>query len=162
MEKDSLSKQNRDINRNMMLWACDHSNNSSSTYSSFLTTLAGIFLGLSPLLIDEKIIKNNALIKIFVSVSIISIFISLIFGGIYIYCKRKFFSKWTDNYAKIFVKWNECKTAEDERDAMSCENCIFSTNKTGSPQWPLMAQAIFLFSGMLVSVLIIIIKIVKF
>ncbi|MCK5460057.1 hypothetical protein KAI52_02995 [Candidatus Parcubacteria bacterium] len=161
MAKDNLAKQNADINRRMMLWSCDNENNLSSNYSNFLTTLAGFFIVLSPLVINDEIVKNGVWLKIFLSISIVSIFLSLIFGGIYIFLKKNFFSKWIKNYSEIFNKWNNCSTKDDEDKILACEECIYKKNKTESPQWPLITQTILLLFGMFI-IITIIIKILIF
>jgi len=52
MDKDNYVKENAEINRKMILWSCDQENGISATYSNFMTTLAGLFLTLSPLILD--------------------------------------------------------------------------------------------------------------
>ncbi|NCT54845.1 hypothetical protein GW758_02735 [Candidatus Falkowbacteria bacterium] len=158
MDKDNYVKENAEINRKMILWSCDQENGISATYSNFMTTLAGLFLTLSPLILD-KLSYNFLIIKIFFSVAFFFIFLSLVFGGIYIFLKRNFFSKWTDNYSTIFSKWNNCKNKEDEKQASSCEECIYSSNKATSPQWPMIIQTLCLFIGILIEVSLFIINI---
>jgi hypothetical protein len=158
---ENILKENTGISRKMILWACDNGNNVSATYSNFLTTLAGFFLTLSPLVLKKEIINNSIALKIFLALAIFLIFLSLIFGGIYIFLKKKFFSKWVDNYSEIFKNWNTCKE-EDVEKAIACEECIYLKNKTESSQWPLYAQTILLLLGISILISIVIIKIFSF
>jgi len=160
MTNKELARENAEINRKLVLWACDHENNVSSMYSNFLTTLAGLFVTLSPLVLNEKILKTGLWLKISLSCSILFIFLSLIFGGIYIFLKRKFFSKWADNYSDFFVKWNECGNEDgDIKAVLSCESFIYSKNETESPQWPLIVQSALLSIGVLIILVVVIIKV---
>lgn len=154
--KDDFIKENIRINRKMVLWSCDHKNNISLTYSNFMTTLAGLFLTLSPLILAE-ITKNGLFVKVLFAVGFFLIFLSLIFGGVYILLKRNFFSKWMDIYSSIFSKWNNCKKEEDEKDVLSFEECMHSLNRTSSPQWPVLMQTVLLFLGISIEVLVFII-----
>lgn len=159
--KENLVKENKGINRKLVLWACDNENNISANYSNFLTTIAAIFLGLSPLALNKITTDEIIWIKICLSLSIIFILLSLLFGGVYIFLKRLFFSRWVNNYSEIFNKWNECSKNNDNdiEKAFECEKCIYSSSKTVSPQWPLIVQSVFLLLGVSIIVFIVILKI---
>ncbi|MDP2812612.1 MAG: hypothetical protein Q8O32_02895, partial [bacterium] len=135
--------------------SCDNENNVSANYSNFLTTLSGFLLGLSPLIVNPQFIQGNIWFKIFLLISILSIFLSFIFGGVHIFLKKRFFSKWTNGYSKIFENWNNCENECDIDKAKSCESCIFENNSTASPQWTLVVQSILLLFGLLSFIIII-------
>lgn len=155
MCENQLAKENTEIYRKLILWSCDNENNVSSTYSNFLTTLAGFFLAFSTFVIGNISFLGKS-IKILFIVGITLIFLSLILGGIYIILKRKFFSDWTNNYSDLFMKWNTCETEDDKRKIEHCEECIYKKTKTMSSQWPLIIQTVALFLGILLLMLAVI------
>jgi len=164
MTFEEKNKENINHYRKQVLWACDNENNVSINYSNFLTTLAGIFLTVSPLIISygntsNASAQNSPFLKLFFSISIVFIFLSLVFGGIYNFLKKKFFIKWTWLYSELFSQWNNIEKEEDKKLVKNFEETIFLQNKTQSSQWPIVVQSGLLLMGIFLMVMSFILKI---
>ena len=144
-----LVNKNIDIMRDLIMWACDNGNKTSVTYSNFLTTIAGVALGLSPLIFSDKdVLTISIWIKIVFIVSLVLILLSLFFGAVNTLLEKKFYEKWSDNYTKIFNKWNSVSVGEITIEEAQCfQDCISSSYQNKPKIWPIILQSLFLFIG---------------
>lgn len=144
MEKTTV-QENVNISRDQMRWACDCANEKTAEYSKFLTGVASIIFGLSPLI---KIYEASNWMKFVFIISLVFVVISLIFGAIHMLLEKSHFDKWTDHYYKIFNEWRKVTSEEISADlAIGFEEGVFKGNKTETPIWPLISQSILLFLG---------------
>ena len=144
-----LVNKNIDVMRDLIMWACDNENKTSVTYSNFLTTIAGIALGLSPLIFSGKdVLMISIWTKIVFIVSLVLILLSLFFGAVNTLLEKKFYDRWSDNYSKIFDKWNSVSVGEITiEEAQYFQNCISSSYQNKPKIWPIILQSLFLFIG---------------
>jgi len=143
----TTAQENVNISRDQMKWACDQTNEKTAEYSRFLTGVASVVFGLSPLI---RIYEASNWIKFIFILSLVSVVISLIFGAIHMLLEKRHFSKWTDHYYKIFNEWRKVTTEEISADlAIRFEEGIYKGNRTETPIWPLIFQSVLLFLGFL-------------
>lgn len=144
---DATIEKNVDISRGQVKWACDKANERTSDYSKFLTGVASVIFGLSPLF---KMDEATSIIKIVFIISLFLVIVSLIFGAVHIWLEKNFFDKWTENYQEIFNKWNVASAKEIPVEvAVDFENSMYKHDKTESPVWSLICQGSFLLLGLL-------------
>lgn len=158
-EWQNLFDKGADISRERMNWACDNANRTIANTSNFLTTLAGVSLGLSPLIFPLLNKASNCLKIIFV-IALALIFFSLLFGAIYILFEKSFFDQWQKNYAEILGKWDTILNDKGDalqkcNQAQSFEYGILTACDMNSREWPLIMQEILLFLGFLLLLIII-------
>ncbi|MFA6486047.1 MAG: hypothetical protein WCT40_01610 [Candidatus Magasanikbacteria bacterium] len=139
------AQENVNISREQMRWACDQANEKTAEYSRFLTGVASVVFGLSPLI---RIYEVSNQMKFIFIISLILVIISLIFGAVHMLLEKNHFEKWTDHYYKIFNEWRKVTVEEISPDsAIGFEEGVFKGNKTDTPIWPLITQSILLFLG---------------
>ena len=144
MDKE-IAWENVGISRDQMKWACDCANEKTVEYSKFLTGVASIIFGLSPLI---KIYEAFNWMKLVFIISLVFVVISLIFGAIHMLSEKSHFDKWADYYYKIFNEWRKVTSEEISADsAIRFEESVFKENKTETPIWPLLFQSTLLFLG---------------
>lgn len=139
------AQENVNISRDQMKWACDQANEKTAEYSRFLTGVASVVFGLSPLI---KIYEASNWIKSIFIFSLVFVVISLVFGAVHMLLEKRHFDKWTEYYYKIFDEWRQVTMGKISADlAISFEEGIYKGNKTETPIWPLIFQSILLFLG---------------
>lgn len=139
------AQENVSISRDQMRWACDQANKKTAEYSKFLTGVAGVVFGLSPLI---RIYEAPNQMKFVFIISLVLVIISLIFGAVHMLLEKNHFEKWTDHYYKIFNEWRKVTAEEISADlAIGFEEGVYKGNKTDTPIWPLITQSILLFFG---------------
>lgn len=139
------AQENVSISRDQMKWACDQANEKTADYSKFLTGIAGIVFGLSPLI---RIYEASDWMKFVFIISLALVVTSLIFGAVHMLLEKNHFEKWTDHYYKIFSEWRKVTAEEVSADsAVGFEEGVYKGNNTDTPIWPLITQSILLFFG---------------
>lgn len=161
---NKLVNKNRDILRKQIIKTCDNLNKSSNNYSNFLITLAGIYLGLSPLVVglltDFKDI--SLFLKILMILSLECVLVSLVFGAINFFLEKSFYRKWMNIYGLIFKKWEDVKIGKISiEEVRQYERAVYETNSFKSPIWSVFAQGFLIFSGFAILVIILSIIILK-
>jgi hypothetical protein len=138
-------KENVNISREQVKWACDRANERTSDYSKFLTGVASVVFGLSPLI---RIYETTFVIKIIFIIALILIVVSLFFGAIHIWLEKNHFDTWSNNYYQIFDNWRTASTSKiSGEEALGFEKGMFNTCNTKTSDWPLIWQSLLLFLG---------------
>ncbi len=160
MDDNALIEKNLLLAREDVLWHCNAANAVALNYSNYLTTIGALILSLSPLLTSrnsEGVLPMGVGLKMLFITSLGFVFISLILGAVNAIKEKRFLQRWFTINLKIFNKWNEVHAEKTTiKEAENYCQGLKDGIKNFSASWPLLLQAVFVFTGLLGVIIIII------